>query len=611
MAAYFGCGGRSRTVLRDEDILNILQDGNESDIDELNDDVFDPNIFGDILDNQSQDSLEELNNDPSSSYSIFQQPPASQQSSSSSQTTPTVPRPEAIVSSGRSGIWRQVPFCDKSHEYSQPPSGPVQLPQHYFENYFNHDFFEMASTCTNQYYMRKTGQELKTNAQEIASLLGIHLIMGVIPYPRLPMYWKLNVRLPLIADSMSRDRFLQLRNALHVVDTDTPPPLKENELPNPLWKVQPVIDCILRACYKLERVPGFYSIDEQMIPFTGRCPVRQVVKNKPRPVGLKNFVATTSEGLMVDFEIYRGAKTMFGNTNLGLGPSVVLHLAKTIPPGSCIYHDRFFTTVPLIEELERNNLHGTGTIMLNRIPGRTSIKFMKDKDMTRGESQLFCRDPVALVKWKDNKSVLLVSNCTGNEHVEIVKRWDKQTRSYIDVTAPKIVTNYNSYMGGVDILDQMMEYYRTFIKTNKWTLKVIIHFLDLAVVNSWRQYKIDCEAANLPKKKIMDLLDFKMALADSLLLTPINRRRHNDAENDEDLAEDQPPVKRKYMPSKPSEAKRYDGYDHLPMFDDIRAPRTCRMENCVSRSKIRCVKCDVYLCLSRGKDCFKNYHLKN
>lgn len=187
---------------------------------------------------------------------------------------------------------------------------------------------------------------------------------------------------------MSRDRLLQLRNAHHVVHSYTQSLPLNNESPNPLWKVQPIIDRVRNACNKLERVPGYYSIDEQIIPFTRRCALRQVVKNKPRPVELKNFVFTTSDGLMLDFDIYRGAKTMFGATNLGLGASLVLlvHLIKTVPPGSCVYYDRYFTTVPLIEELDKRNIHGTGTIMINRIPGRAAVKVKADRAMSRGES---------------------------------------------------------------------------------------------------------------------------------------------------------------------------------------------------------------------------------
>lgn len=170
---------------------------------------------------------------------------------------------------------------------------------------------------------------------------------------------------------MTRDRLTTLRNSLHVVDSDSPP---VSEALNPLWKVQLMIDTV-KGCNKILRTPGRYSIDEQMIPFTGKCHLRQLVKNKPRPVGLKNFVVTTSEGLMVDF----GALSH----PLGLGPAVVLRLIQSVPRGSCIFFDRYFTTVPLLEELTNLGYHGTGTIMLNRVPDRQQLKFKDDKNEKR------------------------------------------------------------------------------------------------------------------------------------------------------------------------------------------------------------------------------------
>lgn len=39
-----------------------------------------------------------------------------------------------------------------------------------------------------------------------------------------------------------------------------------------------------------------YSVDEQMIPYLGRLPgIKCTVKNKPRPVGVKNMVIATSD----------------------------------------------------------------------------------------------------------------------------------------------------------------------------------------------------------------------------------------------------------------------------------------------------------------------------
>lgn len=82
---------------------------------------------------------------------------------------------------------------------------------------------------------------------------------------------------------------------------------------------------------------------KQIIPFTGRCQLKQYVKNKPRPVGPKNFVLCTSSGLALDFEIYQGNSTQLINQELVLGPSVILKLAQTLPQESFVYFDRYFT----------------------------------------------------------------------------------------------------------------------------------------------------------------------------------------------------------------------------------------------------------------------------
>jgi len=85
------------------------------------------------------------------------------------------------------------------------------------------------------------------------------------------------------------------------------------------WKIKPIIDSIRNACLSIPRNVSCYSIDEQMIQFLGRTPYRQYVRNKPRPVGLKHFVITTSKGLVFDFEIYQGENSPL-DRSLGLGP---------------------------------------------------------------------------------------------------------------------------------------------------------------------------------------------------------------------------------------------------------------------------------------------------
>uniref|UniRef100_A0A6P7H3T1 PiggyBac transposable element-derived protein 3-like n=1 Tax=Diabrotica virgifera virgifera TaxID=50390 RepID=A0A6P7H3T1_DIAVI len=278
-----------------------------------------------------------------------------------------------------------------------------------------------------------------------------------------------------------------------------------------------------------------------MIPFLGRCELKQYVKNKPRPVGLKNFVMTTSTGIVTDFEIYQGNTSAFAKfKNCGLGSSVILHFANTLPKGSHIFFDRYFNSVTLMEELNKIGVYGTGTVMTNRL--QAPAVFKNDKEMPRGESEKFtrCDSLMCLVKWKDNKGVLMLPNALSVEPEAIVKRWCKSAKCFVEVSCPNIVKT-----GGLR-----------------------------------------------PKRS-----------------NNTEGAGSEDGENEDRLGN--PQKKQKRFPVKlPEQDKRYDGYEHWPLNDDLQNPLCCRLEACQSRSRIRCSKCNVYLCLSKNKNCFKAFHTR-
>lgn len=160
------------------------------------------------------------------------------------------------------------------------PKSPYQ----YFREFMSDSLYETFSEKTNLYYFQNHGKNLKVTAEEIKALFGIHVEMGSASFPRLRQYWSKARRYPLIADTMTFNRFSALRNNLHCVDN-----LEDNEREtDKFWKVRPIMDQFLKVI--LDEKPGKrVCVDEQMIPFKGRLGLKQFMKGKPNPWGIKVF----------------------------------------------------------------------------------------------------------------------------------------------------------------------------------------------------------------------------------------------------------------------------------------------------------------------------------
>lgn len=187
--------------------------------------------------------------------------------------------------------------------------------------------------------------------------------------PRIRLFWAASTSFNDIAEAMPRDMYFIVRSHLRVRDYSQ---VTNDEIKHKYWKVEPLLCAIRNACLNNPK-PQEVSIDEQMVPFWGSTQMRQRVKGKPNPCGLKNFVACAPDGLPLDFFLYEGKGDTILSENeinyqgLDMSGKVIVRLSRHLSEGTSIFIDRFFTSTLLLDELHLLGFQGTGTLK-KRLP---------------------------------------------------------------------------------------------------------------------------------------------------------------------------------------------------------------------------------------------------
>ena len=89
-----------------------------------------------------------------------------------------------------------------------------------------------------------------------------------------------------------------------------------------------------------------------------------------------------------------------------------------------------------------------------------------------------------MVYYKDKKEIYFLDTI----HEVKTERAPKRGREDLGGSKLSLVNDYNKYMGGVDRNDALIGNYTNVRKTYKWAIKVVIHFIDEAVLNAFILY---------------------------------------------------------------------------------------------------------------------------
>lgn len=460
--------------------------------------------------------------------------------------------------------------------------------------------------------------------------------MSVYPNPNIPSYWSGEDGRPLIQQTMSLKRFQSISKWLCFHD-ETKRKKKGESGYDKLFRMREFSD---KLNVRFDSVPktARLCVDEQMCSTKTKHHLLQFMPNKPHKWGVKFFVLCDSYGYAYLFEIYTGAgdNTVLPNMpDLGASANVVVRLVRTVPEfvHHIIYFDNYYTSIPLMVYLRSIGIYALGTIRSNRIPSCKLPLEAELKNEPRGYSTEYVANAsgidVNVVLWKDTKCVRLASTYVGikpflrtnpNYHPQKAARYDRKEKTFVEIDCPQIIREYNSHMGGVDLMDGLMGRYHIEIKSQDVMKRLFYHMIDMTIVNAYilsrriRTEKMnDSSNASAGEEKPLPLPVFRGDLAKSLMTfgqKKVGRPSSRGADSRSNS-----PIQLPSSINLPSGSKaihlrsdlRYDGIDHMSEWLPRDGKKKCK--HCKkSETQHTCAKCKVHLCNTFAKNCYAEYH---
>ena len=528
-------------------------------------------------------------------------------------TTPPPPK-KAKKAKKPSMIWKRE---DIEHpplpEYVHPMPEFLHKPYEFFLQMLTIEMLEDIVYQTNLYARQKdVSTAFSFDIQDLMVFVGIILYMGVVHMPSLDDYWAVHTRISQVTDYMSSKRFKQVRSTIHFNNNENAKSSTDR-----FFKIRPLFTGITRQFQQVKETPQ-QSVDEVMVAYKGTMAgnLRQFIANKPDRFGYKLFCRASIDGFIHDVLMYQG-QTTFSSHHVYLNEEeedqllsnkIVIALAKTMkdPANSTIYADNYFTSIQLVEFLkDKYDCRYVGTARPNRIgnPPLMPRKEMEKKTTPRGKHDYVSCNGILAMCWKDNKPVTMLSSDAGVHPISNVKRWDKEAKKKVDIPCPAVIKEYNGKMGGIDKSDMLTHLYKSPMKSRRWYLRLFGYILDVCIANAWILYKRDSKALS---EKPMPLKNFRLevsAFARGYKTRPARSLRHT--------PETFVVPKKGQKTSRPADNLRYDySKFHCPMFVKQRMTcKYCSSNKDMHRSRWVCEVCQVALCHSETRTCFKEFHM--
>lgn len=345
-----------------------------------------------------------------------------------------------------------------------------------FRTIFDNEVFDIIVRFTNIEAKKKRANWKDVDRTEIIAFIGLLIAAGVDRSSKrnYEEFFGVLRGMAIFRATMGLLRFRDIMCFIRFDDKNT------RSLRRMRDKLAPIRDIFDRICAKLRRMysPGSnLTIDEQLIPFRGRCAFKQYIPSKPDKYGMKLFWICDAVTWYPLFAIPYLGREQDRPRRVNVGADIVRQLCEPYYRSHRnVTFDNFFTSYELAQNLRSNGLTCVGTVRMNKtfVPP----EFKPNRNRPVGSNLFGFRQNITLYSHvpRANKAVVILST----KHL---------TAEFGENGMATINSFYNQTKGGVDVLDQMCHTYSAQRRTNRWPFAYFMNLINVGGIASfviWR-----------------------------------------------------------------------------------------------------------------------------
>jgi hypothetical protein len=223
------------------------------------------------------------------------------------------------------------------------------------------------------------------------------------------------------------------------------------------------------------------ALDEAMVAYKGRSPIKQYIPSKPHKWGYKIY-CLSSEDYLLRFEVYAGKEERSAE---GATYDTVMRMLQGYEDRAHIlFTDNWFTSPALLLALQHKGIRLCGSVRRNR-KGMPVLSAEEVSSLRQAQWIQRQKGDMTLAVWRDQKVMWLLYNHCSPGEVASLDRWNDFGHK-VSIGCPRAIRDYFYGARSVDVLSQLHYAYLPGRKAMRSWPRLAWWLLDMCVINAFK-----------------------------------------------------------------------------------------------------------------------------